>query len=103
MRKTLLILGLAACGGGDEAPTCQQGFAHYYDSGCVFVDLATGDVIPEGELAASCQQTVAVGSAVCRSNLDDFLICIGAVPDMSSTTEECDCSREQEDLLAACN
>lgn len=96
MRKLLALVLLAACGGGeDPAPDCQQAVTNYYAAGCTFVDLATNEPIPAGDVIVECRQLVANAPDSCVDALDDFRRCLGR----AETTADCDCSGEQEALL----
>lgn len=99
IRVALLTALLSACGGGgEEAPSCQQAFAHYYGIGCTFVDLATGQPVPQGQITADCQSGAATTPDRCQGEFDTWLTCLNEVT--ACTTG--DCSQEQMALLR-CN
>jgi hypothetical protein len=98
MRKLLIVMMLVGCGGTndtEEAPTCQQAVTAYYSTGCTFY-LATGEEIPSGEIIVECRSILAEVSGVCQTKMDAWLLCLDSI----SPAEACDCSQEQEDLLA---
>lgn len=79
-----------ACNSDDaDPPSCQAGVAAYYDSGCGFTDL-DGNTIPQGDVVALCRDTLQVQS--CDDELNAWLECL-------ESTDDCDCSREQEALI----
>jgi hypothetical protein len=96
----VVLLMAVGCGEDEPPPSCQQAFAHYYGAGCTYVDLTTGDPIPQGKMTADCQQLHAAAPTNCYAAFDAWLICLYSVPQGSTTNAECDCSREQMALFA---
>lgn len=96
MRAALLAL-LVACGGGEDAPSCQQAVTHYYDSGCVLTD--NGEPRSVDSALGLCQQLLAVAPPQCEDDLADFRSCLGGVPTPSTTNADCDCSPEIDALI----
>ena len=95
----MVAVAVAGCGGGEEAPSCQQAVDHYYSSGCAYYDLETGVQLAAGEVLAACRDVLDRAPASCDEAIDDWLFCLDGVPEDSSTNAECDCSQEQERLL----
>lgn len=98
MRTAIVMAVLCvACGSdGPEAPSCQQGVTSFYDSGCYLAD-SDGNAIPISAVVADCKDVLTHSPGdECDRALDDLLICFDSVGD------SCDCSPEQDDMLAAC-
>lgn len=97
MRNIMVVMGLvAACGGGGEdIPSCQQAFTHFYGAGCMYKDLNSGATIPRDTMIANCIDAASsVPSARCQAALDDFLVCNSSVPSPAMNDADCDCSQE---------
>jgi hypothetical protein len=90
---------LMACGGGEDVPSCQEAVTHYYDSGCAFFDLETGDQISAGQAVSDCRFVLANAPPSCENDVEDLIVCLDSVPSDSTTNEDCDCASEQESLL----
>ena len=104
MGVSLLCLSFG-CGGGNsrDVPSCQQAIVHYYDSGCSYFELSTGDPISSGDMLTACRDLLTQSpSGTCDRALDNWLICTDEVPNLSTTNEDCDCSVEQERILTDC-
>jgi hypothetical protein len=103
MKGIAMILLLAASCSGDSAPppSCQQAFTHYYDAGCVLVNLQTSQPYAVGDIITQCNQLAAdvSSSADCKGKLDNWLECTAGVPDNSTTNAQCDCSQDQMALI----
>lgn len=89
---------LVGCGSEEPAPSCQEGLSHYYQAGCSFTNLMTGQPISISEMIATCQG-IAVNGPQCRDELDDWLVCLDAVPSPVTTAADCDCSAAQMAVL----
>jgi hypothetical protein len=102
MTKRLMIstmLAAAACGdSGSDAPSCQQAFTHYYESGCAYINLDTGEATPVGEMVSLCRQALAEAPSSCEDDVLDWILCTSEVPDNVTRNEQCDCSVEFEAL-----
>jgi hypothetical protein len=91
---TLLVaLFLTGCSSDPEVPSCQAGVTAYYDAGCVYQDLSTGDTIPAADVIDLCRDTLSVDS--CSGELDTWLLCLDSVD-----PDTCDCNSELEDLIS---
>lgn len=97
MRNILLTLGLAACGGGEDAPSCQQATTHYYEAGCA-ITLQGGE-ITQGEAMGLCQDLIREAPPQCEDDVADFRSCMGGVPSPASGNADCDCSVEIDAIL----
>jgi hypothetical protein len=80
--------------GCSDPPSCQQALTHYYDAGCSYRNLQTGDRISPSEMIALCQGIAANASEACEDRLDDWLVC-----NNEATANSCDCSTSQMALL----
>jgi hypothetical protein len=100
MGKFLSVVTLlVACGGDDPPPSCQQAMTHYYDAGCLFYDLQTGQPIPVNERISFCHQVKAAAPMSCEDDVADWLFCLEGVPSPASSNADCDCTQEQDALL----
>jgi len=91
----LVVSATICCGGDDPPPSCFQAISAYYDHGCAFVDLTTGQPVPQQQATADCQSSASGLTPACEAALDDFLICLSNV----TPAQQCDCTREQMDLI----
>lgn len=99
MRKLMCVLLLiTACSDSEPAATCQEAFAHYYSIGCTFVDLETGQPVPQGQITSDCQSLAAAAPSQCQGELDSWLNCLNEVQACATAV----CSQEQMALLR-CN
>lgn len=96
MRNILFVLGLAACGGGDDAPSCAQAFNGYYDAGCTFIDQ-TNQPVPRNTLIAECQGELRDIPAACDDEFEAFLSCLEG---SSPAGNGCDCTSESDAYLS---
>jgi len=104
MRSLILGAMFAVVGCGSDAkpaPTCQQGLAHYYASGCVYLDGTTNPptTISQSDMVTFCQTASTQAPASCRDELDDWLRCDGDTPATATKNEDCDCTAELTSLL----
>jgi len=103
MRRLLVIaiVMTAACGGGADAPSCQQALGHYYSAGCTYFDQTETPPpqIPQNEMVAFCQFAASEAPDSCQDDLDAWLECNDAVPDMATSNADCDCSNAYMALL----
>ncbi len=105
LRRGLIALALTlgtACGGDDAPPSCFDAVSHYYNSGCYYFYLDTGDVVPSSTLVQDCRDIRLIDGSSCQGAVDDWLICLGDVPSNSTTDADCNCSAPQERMLQAC-
>ncbi len=104
MTKRIVLAAwlVGACGSDEPAPSCQQSVTNYYGAGCRLIDLSTGLAEPVTSVIADCKGLIASAPAGCIDELDNLRRCWGAVPIKSTlaTTAECDCSVEQDAVLA---
>jgi hypothetical protein len=91
----IVIVVVAGCANEPAPPSCQQAFGHYYSIGCSFVDLATGQPVPQGQITADCQSLAAAAPEQCQDELDVWLTCLNDVKQCGAG----DCSQEQMTLL----
>lgn len=98
MRNILLILGLVACGGGDEAPSCQEAVSSFYAAGCVIVDLQTGQPFTEGDVILSCKQSLAAAPDQCQDELADLRSCFAGV----ANAQQCTTCADEQDAILTC-
>jgi len=90
------------CGGGEESPGCTLASTHYYEAGCSFIDLNTGDPIPVGTWISNCRgaEAFAAGTA-CEDEMDDLLFCLDGVPN-PSTDSQCSACNFELDRVISC-
>lgn len=87
----------SACGGESEPPpSCFQAMSAYYDTGCSFVNLTTGQQITQAQATSDCQTEAARSVSVsCDVALDEWLTCLYE----TSPALQCDCSQEHMEWL----
>lgn len=91
-----VLLGQDAC---SEPPSCQQAVTHYYDAGCVLVNLQTGQPYPAAEVITNCKNLLAIAPDQCIDDLENLRSCWGSVKTPARTNADCDCSAEQDAIL----
>jgi hypothetical protein len=92
----LVVLWIGCGGDARPAPSCFDAFSRFYSNGCTFVDLNTGQPIPQSTIVAQCQNLASAAPANCRDELNVWLECIN---DSSASGNRCNCSSEQMTLL----
>ena len=93
-----LSLSLPACGGEDIEVDCGGSLTNYYDVGCSYTNLNTGENIPVGEMVTFCRAVLVEGDAQCRNLLNNWLLC----HEIAESSSDCDCNAEFDDLIAGC-
>jgi len=99
MRRAIfgVLFVIVGCGSDAKpAPSCQQGLAHYYASGCVYVDTTNNPptTIPQSQMVSFCQAATTQAPASCKDELDDWLRCNNETPPTATKAEDCDCTAE---------
>lgn len=96
-RPLLGLVFLIGCGGDARpAPSCFDAFTRFYAAGCTFVDLNTGQPIPQNTVIGECQSLAANAPAGCKDELDTWVSCID---DSTPSSNQCNCSAVQMALL----
>jgi len=104
MRRAIFggVFAIVGCAGDAKpAPTCQQGLAHYYASGCVYFDATVNPPTPIAlsQMVTFCQNVAIQAPSPCQDELDAWLSCNNETPAGATTNQQCDCSAEYMSLL----
>ena len=101
-RMVLMAVALVTgCGSDSAPPSCQQSLTHYYASGCMLIDLSSGNQIPRDQEIAACQSALSGAPAKCALAFDQLRVCWDSVINHATTSADCDCSQEQ-DAVSSC-
>jgi len=96
MRARLLLgLCVVVLVGCSDPPTCDEAIGNFYDEGCEFTDLNTGDPISEFDSSANCRGALLDTPSDCEDELDDWLSCLADLERGSNSACQ-SCNGEQE-------
>lgn len=100
LNRLMVVAVLATMACGEDVPSCQVAWQHFYSSGCALFDPQSGTPIPVGTAIAQCQGSRA-SEPQCLSELDDLQSCVGGVPDGASN-EQCIACSDEIDAVLTC-
>lgn len=95
----VLVVALVACGGGEEAPTCQEAIGHFYGAGCALFDT-NGQPFSELVILEDCKRSLAIADDTsCEDEFADYRACLASVPSPGNAQSCSSCAAEQEALF----
>ena len=98
----LASLAVTSCKGDDAPPSCFDAIDYYYDAGCLYYNLESGEAIAANTIIAACQEIRMDGDDRCQGSVDGWVLCMEDVPSQSTTDADCNCSSELERVLSDC-
>lgn len=97
IRELAVAVLMAGCG-GEDVPSCQIAWQHFYDSGCELQDT-NGQAFAVADVIQNCKQLRAAAPDQCIDDLDNLQSCVGGVPAGASNGQCAACSDEQDALF----
>lgn len=101
LNRLMVVAVLATMACGEDVPSCQVAWQHFYSSGCSLFDPQTGQPIAVGTAIAQCQGSRASAPSSCIDELDDLQSCVGGVPS-GATNDQCVACSDEIDAVLSC-